>query len=143
MKRTSIKKKTIIHSMIGQQLKTGVDIIEISRIQDIIERRGDRFLKRIFTEEEIRFSKNKIERFAGRFAAKEAVMKAFGTGRIGISWTDIEVIRTEDKAPEIKLHGRGKVFAKSEEINDISISISHSKKYAVAFAVIVFRAKSN
>ena len=129
--------------MTGQQLKTGVDIIEIPRIQEIIERRGERFLKRIFTEEEIRFSKNKIERFAGRFAAKEAVMKAFGTGRIGISWTDIEVVRTEDEAPEIKLHGRGKVFAKSEEIDDISISISHSKKYAIAFAVILFRAKSN
>ncbi len=124
--------------MAGHQLKTGVDIIEISRIEEIIERRGERFLKKIFTEEEIRFSNNKIERFAGRFAAKEAVMKAFGTGRIGISWTDIEVVRAEDKAPEIKLHGRGKVFAESKDIEDISISISHSKKYAIAFAVILF-----
>ena len=124
------------------EFSIGVDIVSIDKIKTILTSKiGKRFKHRIFTDSEIKFctkKTNSYQHFAGRFAAKEAVMKAFGTGRIGISWTDIEVVRAEAKAPEIKLHGRGKVFAETKDIEDISISISHSKKYAIAFAVILF-----
>ena len=116
-------------------LTTGVDIIEIPRIKETFDRYGERFLKRIFTPDEIAYCRGRAPNLAGRFAAKEATMKALGTGVRGVSWKDIEVIRAESGAPSVKLHGRAKARAERLQVVEISLSISHSREFAVAFVV--------
>ena len=116
-------------------LTTGVDIIEIPRIKQTLNRYGERFLKRVFTHDEIAYCRGRAPNLAGRFAAKEAAMKALGTGVRGVSWKDIEVIRAESGAPSVKLHGRAKARAERLQVVEISLSISHSREFAVAFVV--------
>ena len=116
-------------------LTTGVDIIEIPRIKQTFDRYGERFLKRVFTPDEIAYCRGRAPNLAGRFAAKEATMKALGTGGRGVSWKDIEVIRAESGAPSVKLHGRAKARAERLQVVEISLSISHSREFAVAFVV--------
>jgi len=116
-------------------LTTGVDIIEIPRIKQTLDRYGERFLKRVFTHDEIAYCRGRAPNLAGRFAAKEATMKALGTGVRGVSWKDIEVIRAESGAPSVKLHGRAKARAERLQVVEISLSISHSREFAVAFVV--------
>ena len=116
-------------------LTTGVDIIEISRIQQTLDRYGDRFLQRIFTAAEISYCRGRAPNLAGRFAAKEATMKALGTGVRGVSWKDIEVVRADSGAPSVKLHGRANGRAERLQISELSLSISHSREFAVAFVV--------
>ena len=116
-------------------LTTGVDIIEIPRIKETFDRYGERFLKRVFTPDEIAYCRGRAPNLAGRFAAKEATMKALGTGVRGVSWKDIEVIRAESGAPSVKLHGRAKARAERLQVVEISLSISHSREFAVAFVV--------
>ena len=116
-------------------LTTGVDIIEIPRIKETLDRYGERFLKRVFTPDEIAYCRGRAPNLAGRFAAKEATMKALGTGVRGVSWKDIEVIRAESGAPSVKLHGRAKARAERLQVVEISLSISHSREFAVAFVV--------
>jgi holo-[acyl-carrier protein] synthase len=116
-------------------LSTGVDIIEIPRIKKTLDRYGDRFLKRIFTPDEIAYCRGRSPNLAGRFAAKEATMKALGTGVRGVGWKDIEVIRAESGAPSVKLHGRAKARAEMLKVSELSLSISHSREFAVAFVV--------
>ncbi len=122
----------------------GVDIVETARIASSIERFGDRFLRRVFTEAERAYcaSMPHPERhFGARFAAKEAVSKAFGTG-IGASvgWRDIEILRRESGAPFIALHGPAADLAAKLGITKALISLSHSDHYAVANAVLVTQA---
>ena len=116
-------------------LTTGVDIIEISRIRDVLERWGDRFLARIFTPNEIAYCRGRPPNLAARFAAKEATMKALGTGVRGVGWKDIEVARQKSGAPFILLHNRADLRAEKLGIKDFSLSMSHSRDYAVAFVV--------
>ena len=116
-------------------LVTGIDIIEIHRIACTIDRWGSRFLNRIYTEEELAYCRGRTSSLAGRFAAKEAAMKALGTGTIGIGWRDVEVIRTHGAPPVINLHGRAATRAKHMGIQSLSLSISHSKDYALASVV--------
>ena len=116
-------------------LTTGVDIIEIPRIQQVLDRYGQRFLDRIFTPGEIAYCRGRAPNLAGRFAAKEATMKALGTGIRGVGWKDIEVIHEESGAPSLKLHGRAEKRAKRMRVGELSLSISHSREYAVAFVV--------
>ena len=116
-------------------LTTGVDIIEIPRIQQVLDRYGERFLKRVFTPDEIAYCRGRAPNLAGRFAAKEATMKALGTGVRGGRWKDIEVIRAESGAPSVKLHGRAEKRAERLQVGEISLSIFHSREYAVAFVV--------
>ena len=116
-------------------LSTGVDIIEIPRIKKTLDRYGERFLKRIFTPDEIAYCRGRSPNLAGRFAAKEATMKALGTGVRGVGWKDIEVIRAESGAPSVKLHGRAKARADMLQVSELSLSISHSREFAVAFVV--------
>ncbi len=116
-------------------LTTGVDIIEIPRIQQVLDRYGQRFLNRIFTPSEIEYCRGRAPNLAGRFAAKEATMKALGTGVRGVGWKDIEVVRAESGAPSVKLHGRAKQRAERLQLGEISLSMSHSREYAVAFVV--------
>ncbi len=116
-------------------LTTGVDIIEIPRIQQVLDRYGQRFLDRVFTPSEIAYCRGRAPNLAGRFAAKEATMKALGTGVRGVGWKDIEVVRAESGAPSVKLHGRAEQRAKRLQVGEISLSMSHSREYAVAFVV--------
>ena len=116
-------------------LTTGVDIIEIGRIQGVLERWGQRFLHRIYTEEEIAYCRGRAQNLAARFAAKEATMKALGTGVRGVSWKDIEVVRAKSGAPSIILHGRASLRAEKLGVTELALSISHSREYAVAFVV--------
>ena len=117
-------------------LTTGVDIIEISRIRDVLNAYQTRFLKRIFTDVEITYCRGRAPNLAGRFAAKEATMKALGTGVRGVSWKDIEISRKDSGAPSVLLHGRAARRADILGLKDVSLSISHSRDYAVAFVVL-------
>ena len=112
----------------------GVDIIEIGRINRAISRWQDSFLKRIYTRAELE-GPHSIPSLAARFAAKEAVMKVLGTGTRGVGWTDIEIITNGDGAPLIRLYGRA--LQKSAEIGVVrfDVSMSHSRKYAIAFVI--------
>lgn len=114
----------------------GVDIAEVPRVQAAIERRGKRFLDRVFTRNEIEYCerfKNKFERYAGRFAAKEAAMKALGTGwRRGIRWVDLEVVREQSGRPTISLAGEAAKIAGQLGVRHISVSITHTEAQALA-----------
>ena len=114
----------------------GVDIAEVPRVQAAIERHGQRFLDRVFTPKEIEYCerfKNKFERYAGRFAAKEAAMKALGTGwRRGIRWVDLEVVREQSGRPSISLAGEAAKIAGQLGVKRISISIMHTEAQALA-----------
>ena len=116
-------------------LTTGVDIIEIHRIKQVLDRYGERFLNRLFTPNEIDYCRGRAPNLAGRFAAKEATMKALGTGARGVSWKDIEVVRADSGAPSVKLYSRAENRAERLHVVEISVSISHSREYAVAFVV--------
>ena len=114
----------------------GVDITEVPRIQAAIEGRGQRFLDRVFTPNEIAYCerfKNKFERYAGRFAAKEAAMKALGTGwRRGIRWVDLEVVREQSGRPSMSLAGEAAKIAAQLGVKRISLSITHTESEALA-----------
>ncbi|MEN3045634.1 MAG: holo-ACP synthase [Candidatus Hydrothermales bacterium] len=121
-----------------RELKTGVDLVEIERIKKAYEKFGEKFLKRIFTEKEIEYAfknKNPFIHLAGRFAAKEAVMKSIGSGfGQGVYFKKIEVIRDKSGKPEIKLHGDLRERFKNKKF---SISITHDGKYALAFCIML------
>lgn len=121
-------------------MNCGTDIIEISRIKDAIEKNGDVFINKIFTENEIKYCRshnaNKYQHYAARFAAKEAVAKFLGTGFIGgFGFKDIEIINNELGKPEVKLHGRALELFYNLKLSEISISISHCKEYATSMVV--------
>ena len=124
-------------------LRAGVDIIEINRIGAAVKRWGERFFHRIYTAGELEYARGRLPQLAGRFAAKEAVMKALGTGVRGVSWHEIEVVREQGQAPTITLHGRAKARAELLALGEIAISISHSRDYAVVVAVGETREDSN
>ncbi len=113
----------------------GVDIIEIPRIRQALDRWGERFLRRIYTPGETAFCRNRPPQLAARFAAKEAVMKALGTGIRGVGWREIEVVRERGRAPTIRLHGRAQKRAADLKITELALSISHSRDYAVVMVV--------
>jgi holo-[acyl-carrier protein] synthase len=121
-------------------LGVGIDIIEVSRIEASYERFGERFVNRILLPEEIRYClthKKPGPFLAARFAAKEAVSKAFGTG-IGaqLGWQDIEVCRKESGEPFLVLHGNGERLLKERNARAVLISLSHTQNYAAAAAVL-------
>ena len=119
----------------------GTNIVEIVRIGKMIERHGEIFLNRVFTEDEVRYCQRRKEcyqHFAGRWAAKEAVMKTLGTGFIkGIGWQDIEVCSQKSGRPTINIRGGAREYAESIGIDEILITISHCKLYATATAIAV------
>ena len=116
-------------------LTTGVDIIEIERIQNAVQRWGERFLQRIYTAGEISYCRGRPPNLAARFAAKEAAMKALRTGVRGVGWKDIEVVRQRGGAPSIRLYGRALIRAEKMGVQELALSLSHSRAYAVAFVV--------
>lgn len=117
----------------------GTDIVEISRIAKMIERHGESFLNRIYTEKELAYCqkrKHSYEAFAGRWAAKEAVMKVLGTGFIrGIGWQEIEVLPETSGKPVVHIRGGAGEYAGKLGIGEILITISHCKAYATATAI--------
>ena len=119
----------------------GVDIIEINRIAQTVERWGVRFLSRIYTRNELAYCRGRSPQLASRFAAKEAVMKALGTGRHGVDWLDIEVIRLPGGRPAVQLHGRASKVAQTIGTRHIALSLSHSRDYAVASVVMTTKEK--
>ena len=114
----------------------GVDIAEVGRIQASIKRHGERFLRRVFTSAEIAYCerhRNKYERYAGRFAAKEAAMKALGTGwRRGVRWVDLEVVRQKSGRPMLELHGVARQIADQLGVKHIAMTITHTESQALA-----------
>lgn len=119
---------------------TGVDIAEIDRIAAAIQRHGPAFLRRVFTPQEIAYCerhRNRAERYAARFAAKEATMKALGTGwRRGVRWVDIEVVRLASGKPTLELRGATRQHADRLGVSHIHVSLTHSGN--IAFAQVVF-----
>jgi holo-[acyl-carrier protein] synthase len=119
---------------------TGIDITEVPRIRDVIERHGERFLKRIFTAGEIQYCEskaNRVERYAARFAAKEAGMKAIGTGwNHGVRWRDLEVARKPGGRPILLLHGKAAEFAAKLGATNIALSLTHTEAEAMAQVIL-------
>jgi holo-[acyl-carrier protein] synthase len=124
-------------------LGIGTDIIECVRIARMIERYGELFLSRVYTDREIRYCQSRrqaVQHFAGRWAAKEAVLKAIGTGWArGISWRDIEVRNHHSGEPHVAVRGGAKDVTQRLQIADIHLSISHCRAYAIAYAIAVGR----
>ncbi len=117
----------------------GIDLVDCPRIEQMIQRHGERFVNRVFTAAEqayARANKNEIEKLSGRFAAKEAVLKLIGTGWRGkIAWTDIEIINNASGQPGVTIGGEVKRIADELGIEQISVSITHTANFAIASAV--------
>lgn len=111
----------------------GVDIIEISRVREALDRWGERFLDRVYSPREASFCRARVPELAARFAAKEAVSKALGTGMRGVAWREIEVLPDRKGKPHVFLHGRAAQRAADLGLSFFAISMSHSRNYAVAF----------
>jgi holo-[acyl-carrier protein] synthase len=124
-----------------KNLYTGVDLIEISRLAQLAERIRQRFYQRVFTPAELLESNDRLESLAGKFAAKEAVAKALGCGIGPIHWQDIEIQKNNQGQPELFLYGPALAKANEFRITSWSISISHTRIYAVAFAVALSEVK--
>ena len=119
----------------NQTSAVGVDIIEIHRVEASLARFGQRFLGRCFTPLEVAFCRGRVSELAARFAAKEAVMKALGTGARGVAWREIEVLPNHRGKPLVYLPGRAARRAEKIGLDDIDISLSHSRDFAVAFVI--------
>ena len=119
---------------------TGIDIAEVPRIREVIERHGERFLKRIFTEGEIQYCEskaNRVERYAARFAAKEAGMKAIGTGwKRGVRWQDFEVKNLPSGRPTLQFHGVAAQIANSLGVRNIALSLTHTAEQGMAIVIL-------
>ena len=113
----------------------GVDIVEIERVQAAVQRHGERFLRRVYTDREIAFCRGRVPELAVRFAAKEAVMKALGTGVRGVGWRDIEVLPQRGGKPLVFLHDRAQARAEFLGLQDFAISLTHSRDFAIASVV--------
>ncbi len=113
----------------------GVDIIETERVREALERFGEKFLQRVYSPVEAAFCRGRVRELAVRFAAKEAVMKALGTGARGIGWREIEVLPNRRGKPLVYLYGRAQERAERIGLEGLDVSMSHSREYAVAFVV--------
>ena len=122
---------------------TGIDLIEISRIAASVRKHGERFLAHVYTPRELAYCDGRVSALAARFAAKEAAAKALGTGLIGLGggdgvrWTDIEVVSDEARRPALRLHRGAAERAAALGWRDVSLSLSHTHAYAVAFVVAI------
>jgi holo-[acyl-carrier protein] synthase len=119
-------------------LRTGVDLVEITRFEQALERHGQRFLERVFTPQELQEvgeQQGRLASLAARFAAKEAVSKAFGTGIGQIFWREIEILRGPEREPVLHLHGNSLCLAEKQNLTSWSLSLSHTEQYAIAMVV--------
>jgi holo-[acyl-carrier protein] synthase len=116
-------------------LSTGIDLIEIARIERALEKYGERFLKRIYTEGEAVQARGNPPELAARFAAKEATSKALGTGIGPVSWTEMETINLQSGKPEIRLHGKAAQIAALQGFTTWTVSLTHSRGMAAAVVI--------
>jgi holo-[acyl-carrier protein] synthase len=124
-----------LHPTQGVNVAVGVDIIEVDRIRKVYARHGERFLKRVFTDLEIVQCRGKIARLAGRFAVKEAISKALGTGLHGVAWHEMEVVQLYSGRPSVRLHGNAKRRAAYLGLNAFDVSIADLAQFSIAIAV--------
>jgi holo-[acyl-carrier protein] synthase len=121
-------------------LTTGVDLIEIARIERVMQNHGERFLARVFTPNEVLYCRGRVAELAARFAAKEAVSKALGVGmrvlaRDGVHWKDVEVVGDHRGKPIVRLFGRAAERAQELGLTEWAVSLTHTKEHAIAFVV--------
>jgi holo-[acyl-carrier protein] synthase len=121
-------------------LTTGVDLVDIKRIERVLSRFGEKFLARVYTPDEIRYSRGRPAELAARFAAKEAAAKALGVGmRIlspaGVAWRDVETLNEMSGKPYLILHGHARALAEAQGLTEWAISLSHDRDIAIAFVV--------
>ena len=117
---------------------TGIDMIEVKRIKNAVDKWGDGFLRRVFTDDEINYAKSRrfsSEHLAARFATKEAVLKAFGDDK-WVDWKNIEIFNTKSGKPGIRLYGYLEEVKRQRDIGEVAVSMSHTKNYAVANAIL-------
>ena len=119
----------------GVNVAVGIDMIEVERVRKVFERHGERFLKRVYTEDEIRQCRGKVARLAGRFAAKEAISKALGTGIHGVSWREMEIVQLRSGRPTVRLHGVAKLRALQLGLSAFDVSIADLAQFSIAIAV--------
>ena len=124
-------------------LATGVDLIEIERVSTVIERFGMRFLGRVFTSQELAEVGDNVVSLAARFAAKESVAKALGTGIGTVGWKEIEITRGPAREPTLSLHGAARRLAKEQHLDTWSISLSHTHTHAIALVVALGDQRDN
>lgn len=127
-------------------LTTGVDLVDIPRIERVLNRFGDKFLTRVYTPVEVRYSRGRAAELAARFAAKEAVAKALGVGMrvlspAGIGWLDVETLNESNGKPYVVLRGHARVLADDQGLDEWAISLSHDKGIAIAFVVAMQSSK--
>jgi holo-[acyl-carrier protein] synthase len=116
-------------------ISVGIDIVEIRRIESAVNRGRERFLRRVYTETELKTCRGRLSSLASRFAGKEAVIKVLGEGGEGIAWREIEILTGDDGRPSVRLYGRALNKAAELNLKEVSISLSDSKEYAVAVAI--------
>lgn len=116
-------------------IAAGVDMVEINRIEDLIKRYGDRFLRRVYTDGELAYAKGRLSALAARWAAKEATAKALGTGIGPVSFQEIEVVCDAQGKPGLHLHGNAAGLAARLHLSQFALSLSHTADYALAFVV--------
>ncbi len=119
-------------------LRIGVDLVEVHRIEAVIARYGDHFLKRVFTDAELEYAAGRPPSLAARFAAKEAVSKLLAVGiqhRDGVDWREIEILSGERGDPVLQLHGRAAARAAELGLQQMALSLSHTREHAIAFVV--------
>ena len=125
----------------------GIDLVDCPRIEEMIKRHGERFINRVFTSAEQSYAdknKDRIEKYAGRFAAKEAILKLMGTGWRGkIAWTDIEIVNNSSGQPKVTLDGEVKKIADKHGITQVNVSITHTANFAIASAVALAQSNEN
>jgi len=124
---------------------TGIDIVEIKRFRNAVKKWGDHFIKKVFTENEIKYSRTRrfsAQHFAARFATKEAVFKAFGGKKANLRrWTDIEITNDANGRPRVTFHGDAKKLCSQRKVTRVIVSMSHSQEHAVANAILIAEEK--
>lgn len=121
----------------GVNVAVGVDIIEVERVRRVYEHHGERFLQRVFTDSEIRQCRGKVTRLAGRFAVKEAISKALGTGLHGVAWREMEVVQLRSGRPSVRLHGKARQRAELLGLTAFDVSIADLQAFSIAIAVAI------
>lgn len=119
----------------GVNVAVGIDIIEVDRVRKVYEKHPDRFLKRVFTEQEVLQCRGKITRLAGRFAAKEAICKALGTGMRGVAWREMEIVQLRSGRPSVRLHGNAKRRADFLGLTAFDVSMADLAQFSIAIAI--------
>jgi holo-[acyl-carrier protein] synthase len=116
-------------------VSVGVDIVEIERVAGVIARWGERFLRRVYTETELAYCRGRVPELAARFAGKEAITKALGTGIRGLAWRELEIVADPLGKPLVRLYGRASTRAAAIGLSHFAVSLSHSREFAVAMVV--------